>query len=221
MTEVDSILQTVKLEATSEKGKACQQSVIRAAELLKAGELVAFPTDTVYGLAAVASQPGAVTRLYVAKERPAEKAIPILIADVNDLTAVVTTIGASVARLIAHFWPGGLTLILPKSSAVPPEVSSTPNVAVRLPAMPLVRQVIRAVGTPLAVTSANRSGQPSPRTAGEVMTQLGGRIAAILDGGTCPGGVPSTILDCTTNPPRILRAGAVSVESLHKVTTVV
>jgi len=214
-------LKTVKLDATLEIGKTRQQSVVRAAELLKAGELVAFPTDTVYGIAAVAGQPGAVTRLYVAKGRPAEKAIPILIADVNDLTAVVTEIADSVARLIAHFWPGGLTLILPKSSAVPPEVSPTPNLAVRLPAMPLARQVIRAAGTPLAVTSANRSGQPSPRTAGEVMTQLGGRIAAILDGGTCPGGVPSTILDCTTNPPRVLRAGAVSVESLLKVTTVV
>ena len=214
-------MKTVKLDATLEIGKTRQQSVVRAAELLKAGELVAFPTDTVYGIAAVAGQPGAVTRLYVAKGRPAEKAIPILIADVNDLTAVVTEIGDSVARLIAHFWPGGLTLILPKSSAVPPEVSPNPNVAVRLPAMPLARQVIRAVGTPLAVTSANRSGQPSPRTAGEVMTQLGGRIAAILDGGTCPGGVPSTILDCTTKPPRVLRAGAVSVDSLLKVTTVV
>jgi L-threonylcarbamoyladenylate synthase len=214
-------LKTVKLDATLGRGKICQQSVARAAELLKAGELVAFPTDTVYGVAAAASQPAAVTRLYVAKERPAEKAIPILIADVNDLAAVVSEVSASVTRLIARFWPGGLTLILPKSSAVPPEVSPTPSVAVRLPAMPLARQLIRAAGTPLAVTSANRSGQFSPRTAGEVMSQLGGRIAAILDGGACPGGVPSTILDCTTDPPRVLRSGAVSVEGLLKVTTVI
>jgi L-threonylcarbamoyladenylate synthase len=219
--EVDNILKTIELDATSKDKRTRRQSVVRAAELLRAGELVAFPTDTVYGVAAVPSQPSAVTRLYVVKGRPAEKAIPILIADVDDLATVVAEVGDSVSRLIAHFWPGGLTLILPKSSAVPREVSPTPNVAVRLPAMSLARQVISAVGTPLAVTSANRSGQPSPRTAGEVMTQLGGRIAAILDGGMCLGGVPSTILDCTIDPPHVLRAGAVSVESLLKVTAVI
>ncbi len=213
-------MKTIVLKATLEE-QTRQRSVVRAAELLNAGKLVAFPTDTVYGVAAIVNQPSAVTKLYAAKERPPEKAIPILIADENDLAMVVTEVSDVVRHLVAQFWPGGLTLILPKSNAVPPEVSPTPNVAVRLPALTLARQVITAVGTPLAVTSANRSGQPSPRTASEVMTQLGGRVAAVLDGGTCPGGVPSTILDCTTDPPRVLRVGAVSVESLLKVTTIV
>jgi len=213
-------LKTAVLKVTSGK-EAWQHGVIRAAELLNAGELVAFPTDTVYGVAAIVNQPKAVTKLYVAKERPPEKAIPILIAHENDLAMVVTELSDVVRRLVSQFWPGGLTLILPKSKAVPPEVSPTPNVAVRLPALTLARQVITATGTPLAVTSANRSGQPSPRTASEVLTQLGGRVAAVLDGGTCPGGVPSTILDCTTDPPRVLRVGAISVESLLKVTMIV
>lgn len=211
-------MKTELLDATAEETSSYRASIARAAGLLRAGELVAFPTDTVYGVAAVADQPGAVARLYVAKGRPPEKAIPLLLADVQDLGAVVDQVGDRVHRLVARFWPGGLTLILPKSDAVPAEVSPTPNVAVRLPDLPLTRQIIAAVGTPLAVTSANQSGQPSTRTAAEVMAQLGGRIAAVIDGGTCPGGVPSTILDCTTDPPRVLRTGAISLEILHQVT---
>jgi L-threonylcarbamoyladenylate synthase len=194
-----------------------ETSIIRAAELLRAGELVAFPTDTVYGVAA-ADQPNAVARLYAAKERPPDKAIPILLADARDLDSVVAARGDLVQRLIEHFWPGGLTLVLPKSSSVSPEISPTATVAVRLPDLPLTRRIIAAAGTPLATTSANRSGQPSPRTAAEVMTQLGGRIAAVVDGGPCPGGIPSTVLDCTTRPPCVLRGGAVPIEALRKFT---
>jgi L-threonylcarbamoyladenylate synthase len=197
-----------------------ETNVARAAQLLQAGELVAFPTDTVYGVAAIPSQPGAVARLYVAKGRPPEKYIPILLADARDLDAIVSEVSAWVQRLIARFWPGGLTLILPKSNAVPPEVSPTATVAVRLPDLPLTRQIIAAVGSPLAVTSANRSGQPSACTASEVLAQLGGRIAAVVDGGRCPGGVPSTILDCTVTPPRVLRAGAVPIERLQELTPI-
>ena len=191
-------------------------SIARAADLLQSGELVAFPTDTVYGVAAIVSQPSAVARLYTTKGRPAEKPIAILLADLRDLGSVATETSDLVQRLIVQFWPGGLTLILPKSNKVPAEVSPTANVAVRLPDLPLTRQIIAAVGTPLAVTSANLSGQPSPRTADEVMAQLGGSITAIVDGGPCPGGVPSTILDCTIDPPRILRVGAVPTEILRE-----
>ena len=198
-----------------------ETSVARAAALLRAGELVAFPTDTVYGLAAAANQPDAVTQLYIVKNRPPEKAIPILLADPQDLGTVVAEISDLVRELTAHLWPGGLTLILPKSPSVPKEISATATVAVRIPDLPLTRQIIAAAGTPLAVTSANRSGQPSPRTPDKVISQLGGRIAAIVDGGRCPGGVPSTVLDCTTAPPRVLRAGAVPVETLLKFTPVV
>jgi L-threonylcarbamoyladenylate synthase len=213
-------LKTELLDATSEDTGSYRASITRAAELLKSGELVAFPTDTVYGVAAIPDQPGAVARLYVAKARPPEKAIPILLADVQDLDAIVRQVSDHVRRLVERFWPGGLTLILPKSNAVPAEVSPTSNVAVRLPDLLLTRQIIAAVGTPLAVTSANQSGQPSTCTAAEVLAQLRGRIAAIVDGGACPGGVPSTILDCTYDPPRVLRAGAIPLETLRQVTSI-
>ncbi len=204
-------MKTELLDATLET------SIARAVKLLQAGELIALPTDTVYGVAAIASQPSAVARLYVAKGRPPERSIPILLADPRDLDAVAAEVSDLVRRLVAHFWPGGLTLIVPKGSAVPPEVSSTPTVAVRLPDLALARQIIAAVGAPVAATSANRSGQPDALTAGEVMAQLQGRIAAVVDGGPSPGGVPSTILDCTTEFPRVLRVGAISVEALRQV----
>ncbi len=208
-------MKTELLDATLET------SIARAVKLLQAGELIALPTDTVYGVAAIASQPSAVARLYVAKGRPPERSIPILLADPHDLDAVAAEVSDLVRRLAANFWPGGLTLIVPKGSAVPPEVSSTPTVAVRLPDLALTRQIIAAVGAPVAATSANRSGQPDARTASEVMAQLDGRIAAVVDGGSSPGGVPSTILDCTTDPPRILRAGAIPVEALRQVAPIV
>jgi len=213
-------LKTELLDATSEETGSYRVSIARAAELLRAGDLVAFPTDTVYGVAAVADQPGAVARLYVAKARPPEKAIPILLADVGDLEAVVRHVSDRVRRLVERFWPGGLTLILPKSNAVPAEVSPTSNVAVRLPDLLLTRHIIAAVGTPLAVTSANQSGQPSTCTAADVLAQLGGRITAVVDGGACPGGIPSTILDCTSDPPRVLRTGAIPLEALRQVTPI-
>lgn len=193
-----------------------KKHIARAADLLRAGELVAFPTDTVYGVAAIANQPSAVAQLYVAKGRPPEKAIPLLLADERDLNSITSEVSDLVHRLISRFWPGALTLILHKSDAVPREVSPTATVAVRLPDLPVAQQIIAAVGGPLAVTSANRSGQPSPLTAGEVLAQLGGRITAIVDGGPCPGGVPSTIVDCTTAPPRVLRSGAIPIEALRE-----
>jgi L-threonylcarbamoyladenylate synthase len=213
-------LKTELLSVIEETDEDRWASIARVAHILKSGRLVAFPTDTVYGVAAVPDRPGAVASLYVAKERPPDKAIPVLLADVHDLYAVVTEASDLVRCLIDRFWPGGLTLVLPKSSIVPSELSPKATIAVRMPALSLTREIISAVGSPLAVTSANRSGQPSPRTAAAVMAQLGGRIAAVLDGGTCPGGVPSTILDCTTEPPRLLRAGAVPLEALRQFTAV-
>jgi L-threonylcarbamoyladenylate synthase len=213
------MLETEVLDATHETGVGRRLSVTRAAALLKSGQLVAFPTDTVYGLGAVASDRNAVAQLYAAKDRPAEKGIPILIANAQDIQLVAARVSDLVRRIAAHFWPGGLTLILPKSTKVPRTVSQSANVAVRLPALRLTRDIITGVGEPLAVTSANRSGGPSAITALEVGAQLGGRIAAILDGGRCPGGVASTVLDCTVIPPRILREGAVPAEALRRFST--
>ena len=180
-----------------------------AAQWLREHRLVSFPTDTVYGLGTLAFDGPTVLRLYDAKERPREKAIPILIADTSDLDQIAMEVPPLAHRLMQQFWPGALTLVLPKHPRVPPEVSVTHTVAVRMPDLDLTRALIRLTG-PLAVTSANRSFGPNPRTAQEVLEQLGNRIDAVLDGGATPGGVPSTILDCTQAEPHVLRSGAIA-----------
>ena len=189
---------------------ASQESVKRrAVDVLSSGGLVAFPTDTVYGVAALPWDVDAVAQLYEAKKRPCSKPIPLLLSDAEyvDQVAQPTSV---VERLAERFWPGGLTLVLRKKERVPDVVTPRPTVAVRIPDLPLARAIIREAGGVLAVTSANISGQPSPVTAEEVVRQLGGRIELVVDGGTCPGGVASTIVDCTTSPPRILRRGPIS-----------
>ena len=178
-----------------------------AAHLLREHQLVAFPTDTVYGLGTLAFDGSTVLQLYVAKERPPEKAIPILIADIADLDQVALDIPPIAYRLMETFWPGALTIVVPKQPSVPIEVSATDTVAVRMPDLNLARELMRRTG-PLAVTSANRSAGPNPCTAQEVLDQLEGRIDAIIDGGQTPGGVPSTVVDCTQTAPVILRDGA-------------
>ncbi len=180
-----------------------------AAHLLLSGKLVAFPTDTVYGVGTLAFDGPTALKLYVAKGRPPEKAIPILIADASDLERVALAMPPIAYRLMERFWPGALTLVVPKLPSVPMEVSASETVAVRIPDLDLARALMRLTG-PLAVTSANRSSGPNPRTAQAVLNQLNGRIDAILDGGTTPGGVPSTVLDCTQATPRILREGAIA-----------
>jgi L-threonylcarbamoyladenylate synthase len=180
-----------------------------AVGVLRRGGLVAFPTDTVYGVGALAFDGRAVERIYAAKDRPVEKAIPVLIADPADLTSVSARIPLMASRLAAHFWPGPLTLVVPKHADLPDSVSSSETVGVRIPNHPAARSLLRAAG-PMAVTSANLSGQPSPSTAQEVLAQLGGRIDLILDGGTTPGGVPSTMVDCTGPEALILREGPLS-----------
>jgi L-threonylcarbamoyladenylate synthase len=178
-----------------------------AAHMLRAHQLVAFPTDTVYGLGTLAFDGATVLKLYVAKERPPEKAIPILIADTADLDQVARDVPPIAYRLMETFWPGALTIVVPKQPHIPIEVSTTNTVAVRMPDLDLARDLLRLTG-PLAVTSANRSAGPNPRTAQAVLDQLAGRIDAIVDGGETPGGVPSTVVDCTQARPTILRAGA-------------
>lgn len=185
----------------------------RALEVLQSGGLVAFPTDTVYGVGALAFDNTAIESIYIAKDRPIEKAIPILIGEMNDLDKVAVDI-PNMARIFAsRFWPGPLTCVVPKKQTLPPAVSATSTVAVRIPDHPNARDLLIAAG-PMAVTSANISGQPSPVTAMEVFNQLNGRIPLILDGGTTPGGVPSTLVDCTGGQPIILREGPISLNDL-------
>jgi L-threonylcarbamoyladenylate synthase len=180
----------------------------RALAVLKGGGLVAFPTDTVYGLGALAFDAAAVGRIYEAKNRPVEKAIPVLIAEIDDLSKVTLNVPQCAVKLASRFWPGPLTLVVGKHPDLPEAVSAGRTVGVRVPDHMVARQLLRAVG-PLAVTSANLSGQPSPCTAQDVFAQLGGRIMLIIDGGRTPGGVPSTMVDCVSETPRILRAGPI------------
>jgi len=187
-----------------------------ALNILKSGGLIAFPTDTVYGVGSLAFNGKAVESIYAAKDRPVEKAIPILIGDTDDLTKVASSVPDMAKKFSARFWPGPLTLIVPKLPTLPEAVSATDTVAVRVPNHQVARTLLRAAG-PMAVTSANISGKPSPSTADEVSAQLGSRIALIIDGGRTPGGVPSTLVDCTGTKPVILRDGPISLQELLSV----
>jgi len=192
-------------------------SIQRALDVLQAGGLVAFPTDTVYGVGALAFDGKAVESIYTVKDRPIEKAIPVLIGDVEDINKPASEVPLMARKLAERYWPGPLTIILPKRFGLPDSVSATNTVGVRVPDHLAARSVLRAAG-PMAVTSANISGQPSPSTAEEVFVQLNGRIALILDGGRTPGGVPSTVVDCTGTNPTIIREGPISLHDILTVT---
>jgi L-threonylcarbamoyladenylate synthase len=188
--------------------------ISHALEILNRGGLVAFPTDTVYGVGALAFNAPAVESIYAAKDRPIEKAIPILISGPEDLDKVTADVPPIAAKLAARFWPGPLTLVVPKHPDLPDVVSTAPTVGVRVPDHPVARALLRAAG-PMAVTSANISGEASPRTAGEVSRQLSGRIPLILDGGETPGGIPSTVVNCLGTEPVILREGPVTLKDIQ------
>ena len=191
-------------------------AVDRAVELLANGELVAFPTDTVYGVGADAFQPKAVSKLFEAKIRPADKPVALLVAPEYDLGIIARELPPEAEVLARRFWPGGLTLVLWRSRAVPDAVTAGgPTVGIRVPDHPVALALIRGLGAPLAATSANLSGRPSPLTAEDVVGQLGDRISLVLDGGRCPGGVESTVLDLTTPTPVVRRSGAISREVLE------
>lgn len=187
--------------------------ISRALEILRKGGIVAFPTDTVYGLGALAFDNAAIESIYTAKDRPLEKAIPILIGDLSDLDRIGSDIPEMALRFAERFWPGPLTCVIPKKSTLPPAVSATSTVAVRIPNHPDALALLRAAG-PMAVTSANISGAQNPLTAQDVYEQLQGRIPIILDGGKTPGGIPSTLVDCTGEKPVILREGPITLENL-------
>lgn len=193
------------------------QTIRRAQRLLRSGQAVAFPTDTVYGVGAHAFQTKAVSALYAAKDRPADKAIPILVAQIEDVARVARLVPAVAWELAKRFWPGGLTVVLPCAERVPSIVTAGGDtVAIRCPDHPIPLALINALGAPLAATSANLSGQPAPTTARQAVGQLAGRVPLIIDGGACPGGIASTVLDLSVSPPRLVRAGAIPVGELRR-----
>lgn len=194
------------------------QFIAKAAAVIRSGGLVAFPTETVYGLGADGLNPAAVARIFEAKERPPTDPLILHIADPEDLAALVLEVPSAARDLARRFWPGPLTLVLPKRPIVPDIVTAgLPTVAVRMPAHPVALALIRAAGTPIAAPSANRFGHTSPTTAQHVLEDLGGRIDLILDGGPTPVGVESTVLDLTGPVPTILRPGGLPREAIEAV----
>jgi L-threonylcarbamoyladenylate synthase len=199
------------------KGKLKEQ-IEEAAELLKKGGVVAFPTDTVYGLGASPFCQEAVDRIYEIKQRLRHLPFPILLEDEAQLSEVVDSVPGIARLLIKQFWPGGLTLVLPKKSSFPGVgTRNEKNIAVRVPAHDIAITLIRMAGVPVIGTSANISKLPSALTAREVEAQLGSVVDMIIDGGKCPGGVESTVIDITGSAPLILRRGAVPESEIIRI----
>jgi L-threonylcarbamoyladenylate synthase len=196
-----------------DEAPADSSKLLRAASAyLLEGEVVALPTDTVYGLAAHPSSDAAMDKLYALKDRPREKAIALLVADPDALDLLATDVSAAARTLAQRHWPGGLTLVL-RSAADP-----STTVALRMPDHDVPLELIREVGSPLATTSANRSSAASPRTADDVLAQLPSGYPLLIDAGTCPRGRDSTVVDLTQSPARILRPGALSREAIEEIT---
>ena len=196
--------------------RADAEAVRRAAEVIRAGGLVAFPTETVYGLGADALSAAAVTRIFEAKERPRGNPLIVHLAGIDALDDVAAQVPARVQDAALRFWPGPLTLVLPRGRAVPlMTTGGLETVAVRVPAHPVARALIHAASRAIAAPSANRSGRPSPTCAEHVREDLDGRIELLLDGGPTSVGVESTVLDMTSEPPTLLRPGGVTLEQLE------
>jgi len=197
---------------------ASSDAIRRASKLLQEGKLVVFPTETVYGLGANALDPAAVQRIFTAKGRPNNNPIIVHIADATLAPTVVTSWPEKARVLAERFWPGPLTLILPKRPEVPDAVTAgLPNVGIRVPSHPVALALLREAQIPIAAPSANRSTELSPTTAEHVVKSLDSMVDLILDDGQCPGGIESTVLDLTSNPPRILRPGMVTQADLEPI----
>jgi L-threonylcarbamoyladenylate synthase len=206
------------LRARSSDGALDATSIAATAALLKAGRLVALPTETVYGLGANALDAAAAASIYTAKGRPSFNPLIVHVLDMEHARPLCADIPDVAARLAAAFWPGPLTLVVPRSSLVPNVVTGGgETVALRAPAHPAMRAVLEACGVPVAAPSANLSGSVSPTTAAHVLAGLDGRIDAVLDDGPCSVGIESTVVDCTVVPIRVLRPGAITASQLAAV----
>jgi L-threonylcarbamoyladenylate synthase len=219
-------MKTLRLNITPEDldSKAARDSIATAAEILRGGGIVAFPTETVYGLGANALDSQAVERIFEAKQRPAWDPLIVHISDRTMLARVVAGVSSadslppSAARLVAAFWPGPLTLLLPKADGVPPIVTAgRPLVGVRMPSHPVARALIAAAGVPLAAPSANRFGRTSPTSAAHVLEDLDGRIDAVIDAGPTAHGLESTVVDASREPVVLYRPGIISLDQIREV----
>ena len=191
------------------------QAIAEAAALIRKGEVVAFPTETVYGLGANGLDGMACRTIFAAKGRPADNPLILHIAEKEDMEALTKGLSPMAQALMEAFWPGPMTLIVPKSDKIPDVVTAgLDTVAVRFPSHPVARDLIRAAGCPIAAPSANKSGKPSPTTAQDVLLDMDGIIAGVLDGGACDIGVESTIIDTTGKDPVILRPGGITREMI-------
>lgn len=199
--------------------KPAAEVISEAAGALRRGEPIAFPTETVYGIGARALDAEAIARIYEIKGRDEGKPISLLISDIEQVERLASEIPESAEKLMKEYFPGPLTIVLKATEKVPMAVTAgTGNVGIRMPDHPLALALIRALGTPLATTSANRSGGENTQSADEVMDQLTGRIELLLDGGRAEGGVPSTVVDLTTSPCRVLREGAIPKTEIERIT---
>ena len=199
-----------------------QKQVEKGVSILKQGGIVAFPTDTVYGLGACANLPSAVERVYQVKERPRNMALPLLLAHTSQISEVAEPVPPVVWLLARSFLPGALTLVLHKSKSVPDIITAGgTTVAIRIPAHPVPVALVEGLGVPIVGTSANLSGQPSALTADGVYSQFGGEIDLVIDGGRCSGGRESTIVDVTGETPVVLREGAISKAELKQVCEII
>ena len=195
-----------------------EKQIKKAISILKKGGVVAYPTDTVYGLGACMTDTAAVDRIFQVKGRPKGMALPVLLADKVQMESIVTSVPLSALRLADEFFPGALTIILPKSDIVPDIITGGGRtVAFRIPDHRVPLALIKGLGKPIVGTSANLSGQPSALTAAEVQAQIGDKIDMVIDGGRCPGGIESTVIDLSGKKPVVRRQGAISIEKLRKI----
>jgi len=193
-----------------------QREIEKGVKILQKGGVIAFPTDTVYGLGADAFNAAAVERIYKIKNRPKNQQLPLLIAGAERLLTLAGPISEIAWFLARRFWPGGLTLVLPKKGSVTAHLAPGPTIAVRVPDHPVCLAIIQRLGNPLIGTSANISGRPAALTAEEVGQQLGGQIDFIINGGKCPGGKESTVVDVTSEMLIVLRQGIIPSDEINK-----
>lgn len=211
-------MQTRLWRLTKNEEQLNEEKLQEAAALIKAGEVVAFPTETVYGLGADGLNGSAVRKIFAAKGRPADNPLILHIAEKKEIEQLAAVLSANAQALMQAFWPGPLTLVVAKAAIIPDEVSAgLDTVAVRMPVHPVARRLIKLAGCPIAAPSANKSGKPSPTNAKDVLEDMNGLIAGVIDGGSSDIGVESTVVDTTAPVPVILRPGGITKEMLEEV----